>query len=327
MATQTLPDLRNTVSATDLRHEKGLYRHTKRDDWGLAILAWEENGRRAYQFDDGKLRVFKEGYYSLMEPADDAAGHEKAVVNDLRQTITLNKSARSTPLEPVYPFSTQLQIFTDLYPDGFQDGDWLDTHRQRESGRALKRHHGVASKRAQEALAAPVLDLYVNDERFNEAHDAILDILRSTDLIPVKRVRTLEALDDAQKAEFVHGVRHLLYGEGPFGARFKDYMRLLRQLLGERPSWRFATALPALVQPNDHVCVRHGTFIRQAASIAPDANYTRKPRRGAYKNFRLVAQEVRRKLQEAGHEPADLLDVHDFIWTTLRPAAANHVGS
>ena len=66
-----LPDDRKSVTNRTLDHEDGLYRHTKRPEWGVAILAWERGGRRAYQFEDGRLRKFREGYYSLMKPVDE----------------------------------------------------------------------------------------------------------------------------------------------------------------------------------------------------------------------------------------------------------------
>ena len=36
---------------------QALYQHIKRKDWGLAIMAWQRDDRRAYQFEDGKLRT------------------------------------------------------------------------------------------------------------------------------------------------------------------------------------------------------------------------------------------------------------------------------
>ena len=42
--------------------EDELYRHVKRPEWGVAMIAWERNGTRAYQFEDGKLRKFPEAF-------------------------------------------------------------------------------------------------------------------------------------------------------------------------------------------------------------------------------------------------------------------------
>ena len=53
-----------------------LYQHTKRPEWGLAILAWDRGSRRAFQFEDGKLRVFKQGYYEMVEEVSGAVDRE-----------------------------------------------------------------------------------------------------------------------------------------------------------------------------------------------------------------------------------------------------------
>ncbi len=45
-----------------------LYRHSKRDAWGYAVLAEEQVGRRTFHFEDGRRRTFKIGWYELMKP-------------------------------------------------------------------------------------------------------------------------------------------------------------------------------------------------------------------------------------------------------------------
>jgi len=318
-------DTEEAEEADSLSHEKGLYRHIKRHEWGLAILASEENGRRSYQFDDGVMRVFKDGFYGLMVPAEESSGHESAVVADLRTTISLNRGASNKALKAAYPFSVQLEIFAELYPKGFQDKAWIAKHRRRDDGRALKRHHGMAADQAKLLLSAAAFGARAKDAPSEEMHAAILEVLGSTDLVPTKRLRQLEALNEIQRTEFVNAVHQLLHGTGDYGLRFKAFMRCLREVLGERPSWSFATSLGALVHPKKHSCVRYSTFIRQAGLTAPEEFYSKRPRGGAYENFLQVAVEVQRLLKEAGQKPADLLDVHNFIWTTLRPAAAKSV--
>ena len=68
--------------------------------------------------------------------------------------------------------------------------------------------------------------------------------------------------------------------------------------------------------------MRPSALRKQAAVFAPSRVYSRRPRRTAYDNYRRVAEATRERLEEEGYEPEDLLDVYDFIWATLRPAAA-----
>ena len=52
--------------------------------------------------------------------------------------------------------------------------------------------------------------------------------------------------------QFVGGLpanHALLYGDRSYADRFRDHLHALRAGFGSRPSWRFATAIPALVDP------------------------------------------------------------------------------
>lgn len=318
-----LPDERKSVKEESLDHEAGLYRHVKRPEWGVAIMAWERNGRRAYQFEDGRLRRFKEGYYSLMQPAGQVEESE-ALVADLQAAIEAKRGSPGKQLDPVAPFDDQVELFEHLYPEGFKDEEWITDHRA--DGRALKRHREPAASDTQERLSKAQCDQLIAEDRHDELVEAALEILAGTDLVALRDVKTLRAMEEDERREYAEILRDLLHGEADYGQRFKRYVEFLEKVLGGRPSWRLATALQALMYPEYHVCVRRSAFIRQAASIAPKARYTKKPRRRSYANFRRVATAVQTRLEAAGHEPRDLLDVYDFIWATLRNAALEHLG-
>lgn len=317
-----LPDQRKSVKEESLDHETGLYRHVKRPEWGVAIMAWEKNGRRAYQFEDGRLRRFKEGYYSLMQPAGQVEESE-ALVADLQAAIEAKRGSPGKKLDPVAPFDDQIELFKHLYPEGFKDEKWIVDHRT--DGRALKRHREPASRDTQEQLSKARCDELIADGRHDDLVEAALEILAGTDLVALRDVKTLRAMEEDERKEYAEILRDLLHGEADYGQRFKRYVEFLEEVLGGRPSWRLATALQALMFPDYHVCVRRSAFIRQAASIAPKAKYTKKPRRRSYANFRRVATAVQTRLEAADHEPRDLLDVYDFIWDTLRNAALEHL--
>lgn len=323
-ATKTkLPDQRKSVDEASLDHETGLYTHVKRPEWGVAIMAWERNGRRAYQFEDGRLRRFKEGYYSLMQPAGQVEESE-ALVADLQAAIEAKRGSPGKQLDPVAPFDDQVDLFAHLYPEGFKDEKWIIDHRT--DGRALKRHREPSSADTREQLSKERCNELLGDGRHDELVADALEILASTDLVALRDVKTLRAMEDDERREFGEILRDLLHGDEDYGLRFKRYVEFLEEVLGGRPSWRLATALQALMYPEYHVCVRRSAFIRQAASIAPKAKYTKKPRRRSYANFRRVATAVQTRLEAAGHEPRDLLDVYDFIWNTLRNAALDDLG-
>ena len=303
-----------------------LYRHSTKPEWGLAILAWERHGRRAYQFEDGRLRKIQEGYYDLLEPVDEEARPLDHVRTDLKAAVTsVDHGQRRKAPKAVCTFQAQLDLFTKLYPKGFTDPRWIEEKRGLPGGRELKRHRVPSIRAAREALEPIRGRALLKEGRQAELSQAILDVLAGTNLVPLSHVKTLRRMDEEETAQYAQVVFDLAHGEGPMDERFRTYLRTLTRILGGRPSWRIATALPALIHPETEVAVRRSAFLRQAGSIAPTGGYSRKPKTGSYRSFRRLAVKVKSNLERAGHKPADLLDVHDFIWTTLRKSALEHL--
>ncbi|HVS01367.1 MAG TPA: hypothetical protein VMT16_01235 [Thermoanaerobaculia bacterium] len=302
-----------------------LYRHTRRPEWGLAILAWERGDQRAYQFDDGKLRVLKDGFFHLMEPvADVREGAESRVAAELQETLALRGGERRKPLEPVYPFDDQLRIFRSLFPQGFAGGKWKRARRG-EGGESLKRHRDPAIEAARRLLARDELDELLASDRAGAVVDRAVEVLRGTDLVALRSTRDLDGLAGEARQEAGRALRDLLYGDERYGARFRAWVNALRSGIDRKLSWRLVTALPALVFPDRHTCVRPSAFRKQAAVFAPDRLYSRRPMRRAYSNYLQVAEATRERLTAEGYPPCDLLDVYDFIWVTLRPSAAQQL--
>ncbi|TVR65182.1 MAG: hypothetical protein EA422_04840 [Gemmatimonadales bacterium] len=322
MAIQTLnvPEL----DVTELPEQ--LYRHSQRPEWGLALLAWERNNRRAYQFEDGKLRKISKGYYDLMDPVDPEDVPATAVVANLQATIKgLRGGSERKVVKATCSFEEQLRLFTKLYPEGFQDPKWIEDKRGRAEGSSLKRHREPSLLAAREALDPSLAASLMEEGRHGELTESVLDVLAGTNLVPLSHVKALRRLDAGESAEYAEVVFHLVHGDATLQERFGRYLKVMTRLLGGRPSWRISTALLALTHPQEEVAVRRSAFIRQAGSIAPTGLYSRRPTVVSYLSFRRVAIGVRKRLEAAALPPADMLDVHDFIWTTLRKSALEHL--
>ena len=97
-----------------------LYQHSKMPDWGLAVLAWEREGRRAYQFQDGQLRIIKDGYYQLMEECEVNPREAAQVVASLRRLAGLARQCRRVIREARVSGETlitvdqQVELFLEL---------------------------------------------------------------------------------------------------------------------------------------------------------------------------------------------------------------------
>lgn len=323
--TQSIAD--DQSPTTVMAPQQPLFRHAKRPEWGVAILVREDEDARSYQFEDGSVRKIRKGYYKLLEPVSDLGDRADSIGERLRQAASANGDTPEREfVEGVAPFSAQVALFTQLYPEGFADPQWIEDHRRTDRS-PLKRHRSPISEEAATSLSSARFE----EVRAAGGHEAfvevIADILSRTDLVPISHAKGLRGLDPDEKRRYVESVASLLHGEGRDGARFRNYFRTLGELFGEKPNWRVATALPALVHPQIETAVRRSAFIRQAGAVAPTRRYSMRARSTAYQNFRGVALEVRDRLKTAGHEPRDLLDVYDFIWTTLRTSALEHLGS
>lgn len=321
-----MPRSADANSKSTRKAEGGLYRHRLRPEWGMAVLAWEENGRRGYQFDDGKLRVFRQGYYSLFDPVAEQGFAANALEDELlRVAGTTSAQPKGPTLKAMYPFAVQLRIFRKLYPEGFAGHAWRKERRGLEGHSRLKRHRDAAIAEARALLGPERITQMCEEERYDDVIQAVVDVLGNTNIVSKAALDRIATMAEDAVGPVARALRDLIAGEKRYGTRFTRFVAALHAATGKRPSWRLATALPALVHPEKHVCVRKTVFLNQAATIEPDRRYANGPRRKAYKSFAEMARRTRDRLLDEGLNPRDLMDVYDFIWLTLRPAAAKHI--
>src|SRR6185295_13412448 len=100
--------------------------------------------------------------------------------------------------------------------------------------------------------------------------------------------------------------------------RFDRYVAALTARAGEPARWEVATALSALVDPTEDVCVHPKFFGLQLKAIGLQATVGARPTGAAYARLLIVARDIAKKLTEQDEVPRDLLDVHDFMRMTLK---------
>ncbi|HBQ16325.1 MAG: hypothetical protein RLO52_10090 [Sandaracinaceae bacterium] len=301
-----------------------LYTHTKRPDWGYAILAWEGREKRRYQFQDGQLRTFKKGWYDLLEPVDEPYDSARDIVRDLKSMLRIERVRRAPDPTPksvnrIISFDDQVTIFEAFYPKGFEDEKWISDVRGGEGVNRLKRHRYPAHLEAAEKLEQSIVDGLMEKGDHAGLIELFKEVLSCTNLTTSKDTASLRSLPEEHHEDFANAARELLYGEGPYESRFTRYVGILGRTPGERVTWPLATAVPALVQPVQHVAIKPSVFRAQAQWMAPNLPYDAYPTADLYNRMHKMSTEVARRLEKAGHKPNDLLDIYDFIWTTLRP--------
>lgn len=285
---------------TDNTSAYGVYRHRKCSQWGLGTMVWERDGKRAFKFEDGEERIIAEPFYHLMEKVADAAPPDARGESAITPNI-----------------DDQLALFLDLFPGGFAGDAWKSTHRG-GSGRRLKRHRQPAVDEAAQKLSPEALDELIAAGEHEAVRDRICDVIGNTDLVTKKHVDQLRAA--MMSASVAQALRDFLHGDASEAERFSNLRRELGHAGLRSPAWNLLTGILSLAQPQKHVCIRPSVFEQQAKLMRPAFSSRSRPSWNEYSRFLEIAHEVRDALAERGQPPADMLDVYDFIWVTLRPA-------
>ena len=301
-----------------------VYQHTKRAQWGLAALVWERDGKRGYRFEDGSERVFREGFYHLLEPRPAvgetaekllAAAHRDA--NPTRGT----EAGAAAPSKPRATLEQLVGVFHELFPGGFTDPQWVLQRRGEGSGRRAKRYRDPALADAAQQLQRAALDQLIEQGQSAEVLARAHAVLAATDLVTPTQLHPLRhATPTATLAE---ALRDLMHEPDPDGVCFDRAATVLMRASGKPSTWPLLTGLRSLVQPQDEVCIRPSVFFEMVHVVSPVRIRKSNPNGSTLRHLSAVARELRDQLVAAGEQPRDMLDVHDFIWETCRPSAAS----
>ncbi len=303
------------------------YEHVARPEWGVAVLTWEGEGKRGYRFDDGKLRVFKEGYFHLMRQAEADRGQREALAAYVRRKPGERRAPARVPDADAITLADQIEYFRSNYPQGFAGEKWQSDHRKR-SKRSLLRHRVPAIEHARTELTREKLDRWLTDGRADEAVDTLRKVLAKTDLVTAAQRKQLDDLQHWHAERLAKALRNLLWGQDSIRQRLGRWISAIAVATSSRSTtWALATAPLALVHPEEHVCVRYSSFSAQGASMVPPYDPGRVASPGDYEGAQAVARRVRDRLVEEGLSPEDMLDVYDFMWVTLRPKARKAIAA
>lgn len=230
------------------------------------------------------------------------------------------ENPHSSIVEPAVPprwkeaaFLDQVAYFLERYPAGFQDPLWIKDHRGREATKRLKRHRAPAITEAR-GLASHVDDWIARGDAA-AAVDALHRMLRQTSLAPPGQVRRLQRLSPDQQRRLLQALPALTGDRAAFPAWF--------EVLGEigQPAWQLTTAPLALSQPDELAWVRPKLLRQQAQRLGKSLPSGRVATASSYRQFLALVLDLRERCRAADLKPRDLLDVCDFIWSTLRPQA------
>lgn len=300
------------------------FQHNAKPEWGAAVIAWEREGKRGYQFEDGQLRVFTSGHYHLLDSVELEPDRIKILLAILgRPVAPVFESALPPPPVARLTLDEQIEQFRAAYPGGFSGDTWKQEQRGTGAGRARKRHRDPAIAAAREELTSAKVASWMEGRREQQGMATLATVLGRSDLLPQARAQQLTELSPDRARSVAVALFDLLYARSGVEVRLMQWVQCLTRATGQAPNWSMATIPLALVEPSRFVCVHRTSFMAQAAGVGARLELAPLPSGYAYRPVLALVEQIRTRLGEAGCTPADCFDVYDFICLTVNGVRAS----
>ena len=313
-------------SSTD--HLPTFYTHSKRPEWGAAVVAWEQRDKRGYLFEDGTVRVIAQRFYPLMVPAEESAVQLLDVLKShlSRLKISFAADTSSKPdAERTISLHDQLVLLNQDYEGGFSGSSWRLHMRGQGAPRRLKRHRDPAIADARAVLDVSVLDDALGRQSYATWWGRVADMLERTDLVSAREVKSLGARAPAAHRAITLELRDLLAtareSADESAAQLTRFAREFERFLGGPASWPLATVFLALAAPDQHICVRPANLRRLAHWTSRTALRSSRPNGADYARVLDVVRDLRTQLEQLGAPPIDLMDMYDLLRVTTVSSA------
>ncbi len=291
-----------------------LFVHTVRSEWGLAILSHELDGKRHYLFQDGQRRALATGFDAMMKRVEAPTLEQHAAYAKLRKLVA---PRRDDGAKGWAGFEEQLERLRGAYPGGLSGTKW-ETELRSSSADKLGRDAAIEQARAD--LSREQLDALSSARHFEKIWNLVVSVLQKSGLVPAAQLK------QPVRAERMHDLAvaacQLLADSGLHADRFDRFVAVLTAATGKSPSWELVTAPAALLYPRDHVHVELQNLRRQLKVIGSRRAIPALPSGAAYGFVLAQIRALVHKLTDHGEAPRDLLEVRDFMASTLAPPRA-----
>jgi hypothetical protein len=294
-----------------------LFSHRIRKDWGVGVLAGEKDGKRRYLFESGEERALARGFYELMLRVESPTPEQQLTYARLQGMLAARAGSEGGSKGTGWVLATQLAGFREFYEDGLSDSRWASEMRGDKGKKGTGRRQAILTQ-AQSELSRSALDTAIEAGKFAEPWERLKTVLANTDLVPAARLKGALVAGEPQRNLAIR-LRDLLHGEPPFEPRFDRWVTALALALGEPPRWELATAPMGVFFPTEHVCVEPTAFRKQLKLCGGRTVGKEQPTSSGYGAFLSVARQLANQLASHGEVPRDLLDVRDFVVTSLKP--------
>lgn len=284
-----------------------LYVHGTRKDWGASVLAGERDGKRSYLFETGEERIMGGGAHDMMRKVSPLDAEQQATLARLTALVARRRGLPDPSKAAGFVLLQQLGDLHRTFPQGFADPAWQNENRagrMRDSVPEVKK-----------TLSMNAMDALLKAQQPEALWTAVVTALRATKWVPTDQLTPAPSVGLGLLAG---AVREMLYGSATLEQRVDRFVVAYETAFRKPPRWETATALLALVFPEEYVLIDITTFRKQLKALGTKGSLPAKPNGASYARCVNVANIVSGKLTENGAVAQDLLDVHDFIRFTLK---------
>jgi hypothetical protein len=302
---------------TDESQFPSLFAHRIKKEWGVGVLADEKDGKRRYLFEGGEERALAKGFYELMLRVDSPTPEQQLTYARLQGMLAARAGSEGGGKGAGWTLAGQLVRFRAVFEDGLSDSRWASEVRGDRGRKGTGRRQAIATQ-AQTMLARAALDGLIEAGKYSEAWDRLKSVLTDTDLVPAAKLKTPLVAGEPQRNLAVR-LRDLLHGDTPYEQRFDRWVSALGLAFGEPPRWELATAPSGVFFPTEHVAVEPTAFRKQLKACGGRSVGNQQPTSSDYGAFLSIARLLANQLASHGEVPRDLLDVRDFVVTSMKP--------
>jgi len=245
----------------------------------------------------------------------------KAVVAGRPKSPTIRSKSAVIKPKAVTKYPTQQDAvtgFLKVFPQGFNDPAYLTDDATGERSQKAKAH-----ELWNETLNKTEFERLIAAGAFEEAIQRAKQVEGSVNLLHAQfeRAALWKAVREPQAVEaFSRGLFNLIYGEGPFEAKFNQFATMLDQLPRAKASmlkWPAMTIFPFLALPTEHLFMKVEATKKAAQRLDVSLNYKSTPNWLTYSSVLQLGQRLMNDLKELG--PRDMIDIQSFIFVTGQP--------
>lgn len=289
-----------------------LFCHPTRAEWGVCVFSGERDGRRAYLFEGGEERLMGRGSLDMMRKITSLSDEQQSTLRRLTALVARRHGLPDSSKTAGVLLLDQVATLRRTFPEGFSAPAW-------QSEKRAARARDTLAPEAQKLLSLSAIETQLRNQQFDALWAAVKKVVGATGWLPADQ---LDAAPATGLGLLAGAVRELLYGSATLEQRVDRFSAAFETTFRRPPRWEITTGLLALVSPETHVLVDVTAFRKQLKLLGVKGALPQTPNGAGYARCLNVARILATKLTEQGETPVDLLDVHDFVRFTLKPASS-----